>query len=94
MPNPLQKRTYTCAPVTLHTLQHMHCDRSGRTRAFRGHTQRDWTRHLAGQDSAFSQTDMCFLLSLVKGSRFQPLQRSRSDIPASRAIRSSSAGHT
>ena len=34
------------------------------------------------------------MLSLVKGSRFQPPQRSRSDIPASRAIRSSSAGHT
>ena len=34
------------------------------------------------------------VLSLVKGSRFQPLQRSRKVIPASRAIRSSSDGHT
>ena len=42
----------------------------------------------------FSQTETCWVLSLVNGSRFQPLQRSRSDIPASRAIRSSSAGHT
>jgi hypothetical protein len=32
-------------------------------------------------------------LSLVKGSRFQPLQRSPSVIPASRAIKSSSEGH-
>ena len=34
------------------------------------------------------------MLSLVNGSRFHPLQRSRSLIPASCAIRSSSAGHT
>ena len=34
------------------------------------------------------------VLSLVNGTRFQPAQRSRSDIPASRAIRSSSAGQT
>ena len=43
---------------------------------------------------ALSQTETWFLLSLVKGSRFQPLQRSRKVIPATRAIRSSSDGHT
>jgi len=43
---------------------------------------------------AFSQTEMCCLLSPVKGSRFQPLQRSRKVNPASCAIRSSSAGQT
>lgn len=42
----------------------------------------------------FSQTEMCCLLSLVKGSRSQSLQRPRRVIPASRAIRSSSDGHT
>jgi hypothetical protein len=94
MPNPLQKRTSTCAPVTC-----TRCNACSATEAdvhvrFRGHTQRDWAAYPAGQDSAFSQTEMCCLRSLVKGSRFQPLQRSRSDIPASRAIRSSSAGHT
>jgi hypothetical protein len=44
--------------------------------------------------AVFSQTETCLVLSLVNGSRRQPLQRSRSRIPASRAIRSSSAGHT
>jgi isochorismate hydrolase len=44
--------------------------------------------------SVFVQTETCFVLSLVNGSRFQPAQRSRSVIPASRAIRSSSDGHT
>ena len=48
----------------------------------------------AHAEAGFSQTEMCFVLSLVNGSRFQPLQRSRSVIPARRAIRSSSAGHT
>ena len=48
----------------------------------------------ASHAGAFSQTETCFVLSLVNGSRFQPLQRSRSVIPASRAIRSSSDGHT
>ena len=48
----------------------------------------------AGLDEAgFSQTETCLRLSLVNGSRVQPLQRSRSLIPASCAIRSSSAGH-
>lgn len=47
-----------------------------------------------GSYAAFSQTETCSLLSLVKGSRFQSLQRSRKVIPASRAIRSSSDGHT
>ncbi len=45
-------------------------------------------------EAVFSQTETCLVLSLVNGSRFQPLQRSRSVIPASRAIRSSSEGHT
>jgi hypothetical protein len=45
-------------------------------------------------EAGFSQTETCFVLSLVNGSRFQPLQRSRNVIPASRAIRSSSDGHT
>jgi hypothetical protein len=39
-------------------------------------------------------TETCLVLSLVNGSRFQPLQRSRSVILASCAIRSSSDGHT
>jgi hypothetical protein len=34
------------------------------------------------------------VLSLVNGSRFQPLHRSRKVLPAIRAIRSSSDGHT
>ena len=42
----------------------------------------------------FSQTETCLRLSLVKGSRFQSAQRSRRRMPASSAIRSSSAGHT
>ena len=42
----------------------------------------------------FSQTETCFLLLLVKGSRIQSLQRSRKVMPASRAIRSSSDGQT
>jgi hypothetical protein len=44
--------------------------------------------------AGFSQTETWPVLSLVNGSRLQPLQRSRRVIPASRAIRSSSAGHT
>jgi hypothetical protein len=47
-----------------------------------------------GRYAVFSQTDTCVLLSLVKGSRVQSLQRSRKDIPASRAMRSSSDGQT
>jgi hypothetical protein len=46
------------------------------------------------QRSYFCQTEMCLLLRLVNGSRVQSLQRSRSVIPARRAIRSSSDGHT
>ncbi len=46
------------------------------------------------QAQVFSQTETCLVLWLVNGSRFQPLQRSRSVIPASRAIRSSSDGQT
>jgi len=42
----------------------------------------------------FFQTETCRRLSLVNGSCFHPLQRSRSSIPASCAIRSSSAGQT
>jgi hypothetical protein len=40
-----------------------------------------------------SQTEMCFLLSLVKGARSQSAHRSRNLIPAISAMRSSSAGH-
>lgn len=40
------------------------------------------------------QTETCSRLSLVKGCRLQVLQRSRRVIPARRAIRSSSEGHT
>jgi hypothetical protein len=47
-----------------------------------------------GQPAGFSHTDTCFSLSLVNGARVQPAHRSRSRIPASWAIRSSSAGHT
>ena len=39
-----------------------------------------------------AQTETCLALSLVNGSRRQSLQRSRSDRPASCAIRSNSAG--
>ena len=46
------------------------------------------------QGLSFSQTETCFVLSLVNGSRVQLLQRSHSVMPASRAIRSSSDGHT
>ena len=41
-----------------------------------------------------SQTEMCAVLSTSKDWRCQPPQRSRKLIPANRAIRSSSAGHT
>ena len=44
------------------------------------------------REAVFSQTETCLVLSLVNGSRLQPPQRSRSVIPASRAIRSSSDG--
>jgi hypothetical protein len=44
--------------------------------------------------SGFSQTDTCWPLALVNGSLFHPSQRSRSLIPASSAISSSSAGQT
>ncbi len=44
--------------------------------------------------AVFFQTETCEVLSLVKGSRVQPLQRSRKVMPAIRAIRSSSDGHT
>jgi len=47
-----------------------------------------------GRYAGFSQTDTCCLLSLLKGSQFQSLQRSRKVSPASRAMRSSSDGHT
>ncbi len=47
-----------------------------------------------GQLVGFSQTDTCFVLSLVNRSRVHPSHRSRSRIPASWAIRSSSDGHT
>ncbi len=44
--------------------------------------------------AGFSQTDTWVVLALVNGARVQPLQRARNDIPASRAIRSSSDGDT
>ncbi len=81
----------------------------GSTSQFRGHP-RIWAKRASGpvqislrprarcrpanRYALFSQTVMCLVLSLVNGSRFQPLQRSRKFIPASRAIRSSSDGHT
>ena len=43
---------------------------------------------------AFCHTEMWLLLSPVNGARCQSLQRSRKVMPASRAIRSSSDGHT
>jgi integrase len=42
----------------------------------------------------FSQTETCWALSSAKGFRVHPSQRSRSRSPASRAIRSSSAGES
>ena len=59
-------------------------------------------RRLAGLDveprlaerHGFSHTETCFMLSLVKGRRSQSSQRSRSLMPASCAMRSSSDGHT
>lgn len=42
----------------------------------------------------FSYTETCASLSPVNGSRRQPAQRSRRRMPARRAIRSSSDGHT
>ncbi len=48
----------------------------------------------AGAVAGFSQTDTCCRLSWMNGSPRQPAQRSRSLIPASSAIRSSSAGQT
>jgi hypothetical protein len=47
-----------------------------------------------GRYAVVPQTDTCCLLSLVKGSRVQSLQRSRRVIPASRAMRSSSDGQS
>jgi hypothetical protein len=41
-----------------------------------------------------AQTETCFRLSPVKGSRFHPLHRSRRRMPASSAIKSSSDGQT
>ena len=64
-----------------------------RQRRRHGPGLRHGDRRAVGQPGS-SQTETCFVLSLVNGSRFQPLQRSRSVIPASCAIRSSSAGQT
>ena len=50
--------------------------------------------NLGHGQAVFCQTETCLVLSLVNGSRSQPAHRSRKVIPASRAIRSSSAGHT
>jgi hypothetical protein len=46
------------------------------------------------QDAGVSQTETWFRDSPVKGSRFQPLHRSRKRMPASSAIKSSSDGQT
>jgi hypothetical protein len=43
---------------------------------------------------AFTHTETWLGLSLVKGARCQSLHRARNVIPASRAMRSSSEGHT
>ena len=52
-------------------------------------------RRSASDDySGFCQTEMWLRLELVKGSRFQSLHRSRTAIPARRAMRSNSDGHT
>ena len=51
-------------------------------------------RHHRPRDALRRQIETCWRLSLVKGDRRQSLQRSTSRIPASRAIRSSSAGQT
>ena len=45
-------------------------------------------------NAVFSHTETWLVLSLVNCSRPQPAQRSRKAIPAMRAIRSSSDGHT
>ena len=50
--------------------------------------------HTDARYVARCHTEMWVLLSLVNGARCQSLQRSRKVIPASRAIRSSSDGHT
>ena len=67
-------------------------ERLGRAEAGRGAADEQHARRRG--HARFSQTETCFSLSLVKGSRAQPAQRSRSDMPASRAIRSSSDGQT
>ena len=79
-----------------------HHDRPAGQRTVQGGTQAKRTGpddhdigvHLAIVPQGFSQTETCWLLSPVKGRRFQSSHRSRSRIPASCAIRSSSAGHT
>ena len=53
------------------------------------HASRDAT----GSQPGFCHTETWLTLSLVNGSRRQPPHRSSSVIPASRAMRSSSAGH-
>ena len=58
-----------------------------------GHTPRYTAHHHPWGAAGFSHTETCERLSVVKGSRFQPAQRSRNRSPASWAIRSSSDGH-
>ena len=48
----------------------------------------------ADDQPVVSHTDTCIVLSAVNASRRHPPQRSRNRIPAIRAIRSSSDGHT
>src|SRR5207302_430080 len=75
-------------------------------RADEVHRQHDPRRHSQPEAEAvverlrgraphgFSQADTCFRLSAVNGERSQSAHRSRSSIPARRAIRSSSDGQT
>jgi diadenosine tetraphosphate (Ap4A) HIT family hydrolase len=55
---------------------------------------RSFPRGACADSFYFCQTETCLVLSPVNASRFQPPQRSRSVMPASLAIRSSSDGHT
>ena len=63
------------------------------TEGISGPLNRIYPRPHAAQRS-FSQTETWLVLLLVNGARLQSFQRSRKVIPASRAIKSSSDGHT
>jgi hypothetical protein len=55
---------------------------------------RQFWHALGASYAGFCQTETWLRLLLVKGSRFQSLHRSRKAIPARRAMRSNSDGHT